>query len=974
MPEDHSISAETEFERRLIAFEEAWRAGSTPDLGAFLSPAIDSAEHGSAARRARQLLDLILMDLEYRWRAPAPGNSDSMPARPRLEHYLKRYPELGTLSHPPIELLGAEYFVRTLWGDRPDESDYLRRFPQIASLIQDELRRIENEIAREGPIRDPLTRPEGPATLEATESTSLNGSWPAIGGLEWLGEIGRGSMGVVYKARDLSLGRIVAIKTIAQGQHAEPEQRNRFQAEARAVARLRHPNIIAIHQIGEHASQPYLSLEFADGGDLDERLADKPMVPREAAELTETLARAMHVVHEAGVLHRDLKPRNVLITSDGVPKISDFGLAKLLDAGSECTASGQVVGTPSYMAPEQAEGHSKNIGPAADIYALGAILYKALTGRPPFLGSTALETLKLVGTTEVARPAQLRPDVPKDLETICLKCLQQEPSKRYSSALALATDLRQFLEGRPIEARPISPAERFRRWCRRNPKLAAAWMLLAGTVIGAISLVLGLTYQHNRALRAEVRRTGIKATEARRNYLEGRSTFQAMIKRLDDRRFDGVPQMLELRSGLLQDTLKFYDRMLALTDADDLVVRADTARAWSDASVLQSDLGHPDEAEKLARRAVDLITSVRAKAPDDSDYLDIQIYGLMRLGAYLRILGKHQDAIAAGRGSVDLVDAMASRDRSDAALEERRALCHHDCANSLLFGSKPSEAIEHYKRAIEIRQRIDPRRLPGVTHRLAQSLCNIAKIYGDYGDPAKAETEFREAEKLLRSVSADIRLPGENLELERARMYAMWSEMLQVSGRSDEAIKKANLGLARIEPYLHIEPNHATARLVCRALHGHKANAFAKEAKHALSAQEWAKVIQFTNPPVPVEYHLRIAIELAQAGQLAGARDHAENVTSSTDVGGEDCHNLACLYSLCAARARDDRALSPGEQKARADCDVQSAIRWLKAADATGLYKDVPSLRDQSRNDPDFAILRDRSEFADIFGRSVVKR
>jgi hypothetical protein len=285
---------------------------------------------------------------------------------------------------------------------------------------------------------------------------------PSFPGHEILGELGRGGMGVVYKARDQELGRVVAIKTIAEGQHATPEQRDRFRAEAHAVARLHHPNIIAIHAIGAHANRPYLSLEFAEGGSLGQRLAEKPMAPREAAALVETLARAVHAAHQAGVVHRDLKPSNVLLTSDGVPKVSDFGLAKLLDAESGRTLSGQVMGTPSYMAPEQAEGHAKQVGPAADVYALGAILYHALTGRPPFLGESAMETLKLVTSTDVVAPHLLRTDIPRDLETICLKCLEKDPLKRYAGAEALADDLRRFLEGRPILARRASVPERVR--------------------------------------------------------------------------------------------------------------------------------------------------------------------------------------------------------------------------------------------------------------------------------------------------------------------------------------------------------------------------------------------------------------------------------------------------------------------------------------------------------------------------------
>lgn len=211
---------------------------------------------------------------------------------------------------------------------------------------------------------------------------------PAFPGHETLGRIGRGGMGAVYRARDTELDRIVAIKTIAEGRHATPDQRERFRAEARAIARLHHPNIIGIHAIGEHEGQPYLVLEYAAGGSLAGRLAEKPMTPREAAPLLETLARAVHAAHQAGVVHRDLKPSNILLTAEGIPRVSDFGLAKLMDADGCRTITGQVLGSPSFMAPEQVEGRAREVGPPADVYSLGSILYQALTGRPPFLGES----------------------------------------------------------------------------------------------------------------------------------------------------------------------------------------------------------------------------------------------------------------------------------------------------------------------------------------------------------------------------------------------------------------------------------------------------------------------------------------------------------------------------------------------------------------------------------------------------------
>ena len=224
-----------------------------------------------------------------------------------------------------------------------------------------------------------------------------------------------------------------------------------------------------IYHIGEHEGLPFVELEYVAGGSLAARLDGSPRPPRAAAELIESVARAIGEAHRRGVVHRDLKPGNVLIAADGTPKIADFGLAKSLDAQSHLTATESILGSPSYMAPEQAEGHASTVGPAADVYALGAMLYELLTGRPPFRGVSVLQTLEQVRRAEPVPPSRLEPGLPRNLETICLKCLHKDPSRRYSDADALADDLRRFLDGQPILARPVGPLERSWRWCRRNP-------------------------------------------------------------------------------------------------------------------------------------------------------------------------------------------------------------------------------------------------------------------------------------------------------------------------------------------------------------------------------------------------------------------------------------------------------------------------------------------------------------------------
>jgi WD40 repeat protein len=319
-----------------------------------------------------------------------------------------------------------------------------------------------------------------------------------VAGYEVLGELGRGGMGVVYLARQGRPRRLVALKMILAGAHAGPERRARLLAEADAIARLGHPHIVQIYEAGEHDGLPFLALEHMPGGTLADKLAGRPQPPRAAADLAATLAGAIAHAHAAGVVHRDLKPANVLLTGDGTPKVSDFSLAKL--GGADLTATGSFLGTPAYMAPEQAAG-ARDVGPGADVYALGAVLYELLTGRPPFQSATPLETLEQVRCREAVPVRHLQPRVPRDLETVCLKCLEKDPRKRYQTAADLADDLRRFLDGRAVRARPVGPGGRLWRWARRNPAPAALAAAVAGLLVVLAAGATGAAALLGQALR-----------------------------------------------------------------------------------------------------------------------------------------------------------------------------------------------------------------------------------------------------------------------------------------------------------------------------------------------------------------------------------------------------------------------------------------------------------------------------------------
>ena len=330
-----------------------------------------------------------------------------------------------------------------------------------------------------------------------------------FGDYELLKEIARGGMGVVYKARQVSLNRIVAVKMLLSGEFSGESGVRRFRAEAEAVAHLRHPNIVAIHEIGEQNGQPFFSMDYIEGRNLSVLAAGHPLSPSRAAEYLRKISRAIQYAHENGILHRDLKPSNVLVDADDEPRVTDFGLAKRLDGPepgtqeSDLTLTGQVLGSPGYLPPEQATGKRGASGPPSDVYSLGAILYHLLTGRPPFAGESLQDTLNQVIRSEPAAPHLLNPAVPRDLEAICLKCLEKNPRQRYPSAGAVGDELGRFLRREPIQARPAGAAEKIWRWCRRKPLAAASLGLLFAAAAGSTATALHLA-KLNRMVQRDV--------------------------------------------------------------------------------------------------------------------------------------------------------------------------------------------------------------------------------------------------------------------------------------------------------------------------------------------------------------------------------------------------------------------------------------------------------------------------------------
>ena len=492
------VSQQSLLAQAIEQFAESWNPSEPPALDTFIETITSSLALRQETIR-RLMIEVIEIDLSNRWNPVNPNDGTEEPitvtsdtqstiAAPKtdpanhwlLEAYADILPQLGPLADFPLELIICEYKARRRWGFHPQVAEYATRFNRDTDKLKQIFSHVEKDLDAGGMA----------STITASTTTSfitpleMGGDF---GSYELLEEIARGGMGVVFRARQKGLNRIVAIKMILSGQLATEHDIERFHTEAAAAAHLQHPNIVAIHEVGSVNGQYFFSMEYVAGFSLDVVINMKPPTVIQAASWTKTLAEAIHFAHEQGILHRDLKPSNIMIDEQQNPRITDFGLAKRIQSDHKLTSTGQIMGTPSYMSPEQADPTKLTIGPSSDIYSLGAILYELLTGKPPFVGSSPLKTINLMMETEPISPRVLNPQVSRNLETICLKCLQKQPSQRYRSALVLAEELERFIKHEPILARPANTVEKFWRWCRRKPLVAA----LSGVAI-LLTLLLAI--------------------------------------------------------------------------------------------------------------------------------------------------------------------------------------------------------------------------------------------------------------------------------------------------------------------------------------------------------------------------------------------------------------------------------------------------------------------------------------------------
>lgn len=598
------------------------------------------------------------------------------------------------------------------------------------------------------------------------------GPMPRVPGYEVTDEIGRGGMGVVYRARHIALNRLVALKTIRS--LADSQQLARFNTEAEALAQIQHPHIVQVFEIGNIDDTPFLTMEFVAGTTLEEAILAEPFTPVASAQCVEQLARAMFSAHQRGVLHRDLKPSNILLTEDGQPKITDFGLAKCMTNDSQMTVPETIMGTPSYMPPEQAQGRLEDVGPQSDIYSLGAILYELLTGRPPFRGSTPLDTVQQVVQRDPPSPRSLAPKIPRDLETICLKCLHKQAAGRYATAADLADDLRRFQLGEPIAARRIGPLGRGWRWCQRNRSLTLA---LAITFVVIAVGAAAVMWQRNQTNEARL------ATQ--QQYLRFTAEADEKFNLIEDL-MQRIPEEQRAQDERLRSALNSYEQWLADEPSGE-AARASYAAALFRVAEIRRRIGQYELAKTAYRRAISLYQELITASPDELEYRRGWVEAFNWLGESFRESGQPAEAITAYEEAIFGLEQVAKGSADDSRYMVDIARSHYNRALARIDLEQHADAEADLRLSIKILEELRGNEAPNDRARqsLARSHANLGILLRATQRSVEGYQQSLQATAIYQSLTDD--KPGEpEYRLEQALALNNLANLLLADQRSGE--------------------------------------------------------------------------------------------------------------------------------------------------------------------------------------------
>lgn len=670
----------------------------------------------------------------------------------------------------------------TLANPHPSREE-LERFA-AGSLESSQVTRIEKHIAECQTCCNLLdTNPNDQLIdlLQKSAPPQANANLRLVAGYQILSELGRGGMGVVYLAVQPLLRRQVALKMIARSADSGEQEITRFRREAEATAALRHPYIAQVYDVGELDGQPYIAMELVRGCTLADHLLKRPLRFDEATNLLIKLALAMQHAHANGIIHRDLKPPNILLEQSGadeshqgelLPKIVDFGLAKQIDSSTTVTRTGIIVGTPSYMSPEQAVGNNDLVGPATDVYSLGAILYETLAGRPPFKGASPFETLEQVRTAEPAKPSALRPGLPRDLETICLKCLEKTPGDRYATAEALFDDLSRFKDGHPILAQPAGRVTRAWKWTKRHPTLAS----LIGVIIVACTSIIAIGTVYNASLRSALKTARDEQIRADGNFQYAFQAVEQMLDRVGFSKLADTPEMECIRAELLADAVSFYSKLLEGQPRADVDSRLQYYGAMARLGKLQWTLGDDTNAVENLQQAIHFQQQLMTEYSHRDDIQHELAISRINCGLV------KQDAYEF-RQAIELLEAI-----SDSYPQCRRSLAQ--AINNL---ANVTESVAEKERlhlsALALRKHlvVDLRSNPDLQYGIGETLHNLGYVYYSTGRHSAAEETYREALQIFENLVHE-HDSVTDYHLALAECVTHIASVVHSLGRTDEAI------------------------------------------------------------------------------------------------------------------------------------------------------------------------------------------
>jgi serine/threonine-protein kinase len=789
-----------------------------------------------------------------------------------------------------------------------------------------------------------------------------------------LRSLGRGGMGVVYLARQQRPARLVALKILAGVPLSDGQRLARFRAEADVLAGLHHPNVVQVYEAGEHAGLPYYTMEYLEGGSLAGKLAESPLPAGEAARLLETLARAVHAAHERGILHRDLKPSNVLVAGSGVPKVSDFGLAKQLpvdgNGAAAChTDTGAILGTPGYMAPEQFTGTGDS-GPAVDIYALGAILYETLTGRPPFKGATALDTLEQSRNRDPIPPSRLQPGIPRDLQALCLKCLEKTPRRRYASAKELADDLARFLRGEPTRARPLGAIGRAVKLVRRRPALAG-FALFA--LIAAVGWSWGVVI-HNAQLRREVQRSAASEAEAQRqrrlaaeNYRAARDALNRVLEQLQRSSSANIPRVKELQRNVLKETVAFYEGAARDRSEVDPALALDMAVAYHRIAKIQWELADHDAARASARKSQALAEQLVAVDPANAAYqhsLGSAYVSLASFGSGADPAVDRRQKVEGFKKALRIYERLIELHPENADWRHQLAIVEHDLGGLFFEAGQVAEASAYYSKAMELRRPLVEHSPEQAQYKaaLAEDQLCLGLAESQLGRSAPATRRYEEANRLLQSlVQADPQHVHYVMSL--AALYINWAYLLAADGSPQRALDLLGEGIRRTKAILEQEPSDQIVRERLLNLHGARAEINASLQRYPQTIPDWEAVVALENRiPLQVPRRLALATALARAGEHLRAVAETSKLIAGQNVAGDTLYGAACVFALCVPAARAGSQRSVHDREKLAEQYAARAMELLERLRCTRYFADVQH-RQNFEKDTDLQAVRGRGDF-----------